>query len=77
MIEETKINFKKKSGYEKFEAEVKETIFAVIFILIKDEEEDLIFSILDAIVELMQLLQFPLTSVSVLLSNSVVFLERR
>ena len=63
MISDSKNLGKKKTVYEKFEAEFKETVFAVIFILIKDEDEDLWFSILDAAIELMQLLQFPLTSV--------------
>ena len=64
MIADSKTNLtKKKTGYEKFESELKETIFAVIFILIKDEDEELWTSILDAAIELMQLLQFPITSV--------------
>jgi len=56
---------KKKTAYEKFEAELKETIFAVIFILIKDEDSNLWSAILDAVIELLQLLQFPITSVMI------------
>ena len=55
---------REKTGYEKFEAELKETVFAVIFLLVKDEEESLWYSIFDSVVEFMQLLSFPFLSVS-------------
>lgn len=57
---------KEKSGYEKFEAELKETIFAVIFLLIEEAEESLWYSIVDAVIELFQLLNFPYISVLIL-----------
>ena len=55
-------NIKEKTGYEKFEAELKETIFAVIFLLVKEEDESLWSTLFDAITELFQLLQFPFLS---------------
>jgi len=57
------VNVREKTGYEKFEAELKETVFAVIFLLIKDEDDSLWYSVLDAVIELMQLLSFPYLSV--------------
>ena len=56
-------NIGEKSGYEKFEAELKETIFAVIFLLVKEEEESLWSTVLDAMIEAAQLLSFPFLSV--------------
>jgi hypothetical protein len=61
-----------KTGFEKFEAELKDTIFAVIFILVKDEDESLLYAISDGVIELFQLLSFPFLSVRELSSNSIV-----
>ncbi|MDR3548609.1 MAG: hypothetical protein P4M11_10170 [Candidatus Pacebacteria bacterium] len=55
---------KEKTGYEKFEAELKETVFGVIFLLVKEEDESLWYSVLDGIIELFQLLSFPFQSVT-------------
>jgi hypothetical protein len=55
---------KEKTGYEKFEAELKDTVFAVIFLIVKEEDESLLFSVIDGMIELLQLLQFPYQSVS-------------
>ncbi len=52
-----------KSGFDRFESELKETVFAVIFLLIKEEEESLVYSLMDGVIEAFQLFSFPFLSV--------------
>ena len=70
-------SMKEKTGYEKFEAELKETVFAVIFLLVKDEDESVLASVADAVIELFQLISFPFLSVYLCQYLIVLVMERR
>ena len=54
-----------KTGFEKFEAEVKETIFGVISLLVNEEngEESMAYALFDGVTECFQLIGFPFLSV--------------
>ena len=48
-----------KRGYEKFEKEAKETMFGVLFLLLKEEEKSLWKVIIMLLIDFCQLLTFP------------------
>ena len=48
-----------KSAFERFEIEIKNTIFGVLFVLLKDEEMTIYGSFLIAFIQFIQILMFP------------------
>src|SRR5690348_2163619 len=48
-----------KGAFERFESELKTTIFGVLFMLLKDEEMSIYTSIIIAVIQFLQILYFP------------------
>ena len=54
-----KINHKEFSSFEKFELKLKESIFGVLYVLLKDDHSSLILHFSLTIIEFLQLMIFP------------------
>ena len=51
-----------KSAFERFESDLKNSIFGVLFILLKDEETSIYGSFLIGLIQVLQILLFPFHS---------------